>query len=246
MGLSPYLAMTAAEMGACEQLPIQLAYMACHFSPYSTGISNLPEQLPPGSLLILNDRTPICGHDPGLITQQLQQAVETLDCCGVLLDFQRSDVAETELVVSSIVAALQCPVAVSDCYAGDLDCPVFLPPPPLRQPLEGYLQPWQGREVWLEAALGGETAVLTADGCTIIPLELDISEPYFVDEKLCCQYHIDVNPEQFCFHVQRTPPLLDAMLAQAKRLGVTRAVGLYQELYQTNIEALGDSSLCSE
>ena len=45
MGLPLYLAMTAAELSAAEALPRKMAYMACHFSLYGTGLSNIPEQL---------------------------------------------------------------------------------------------------------------------------------------------------------------------------------------------------------
>ena len=68
----PYLAMTPAEFNSVSQPPPDFAYMACHFSPYGTGLGNLPTVLPPESLLILNDRTPIHGHDPQRIFDQLK------------------------------------------------------------------------------------------------------------------------------------------------------------------------------
>ena len=71
MAMARYLAMTAAEMMGGAPLPGKTAWMACHFSPYSTGLCNLPAALPPGSLLILNDRTPIHGHDPERICREL-------------------------------------------------------------------------------------------------------------------------------------------------------------------------------
>ncbi len=230
MGFWPHLAMTAAEIAGCPQLPDRLAYMACHFSPYSTGLSNLPEQLPAGSLLIVNDRTPVCGHDPQLIVQQLQHAVEALDCCGMLLDFQRPGFGETARVASAIAENMACPVAVTPCYAQGLDCAVCLPPPPLRQPLEKYLQQWPGREIWLEAALDGETVTVTRDGCQVAPLEVWEPGQVFLEDGLFCQYYIKVYADRICFHVQRTPPLLDGLLDRARALGVTRAVGLYQQL----------------
>ena len=47
MAIRPFLAMTAAEIRGTETLPPKTAWMACHFSPYSTGLSNLPKDLPP-------------------------------------------------------------------------------------------------------------------------------------------------------------------------------------------------------
>ena len=52
MAIRPFLAMTAAEIQGTETLPPKTAWMACHFSPYSTGLSNLPKALPPGLSLI--------------------------------------------------------------------------------------------------------------------------------------------------------------------------------------------------
>ena len=58
MGISHYLAMTGVEIAAAEALPENIAYMACHFSPYGTGLTGAPEVLPKHSMLILNDRIP--------------------------------------------------------------------------------------------------------------------------------------------------------------------------------------------
>ena len=117
MGISLYLAMTAAEISACDTLPDMLAYMACHFSPYSTGLSNIPGSLPPESVLILNDRTPICGHDPKLITYQLTQALDELQCKGLLLDFQRPGCEESAVLAKQLINEVPCPVGLSAAYA---------------------------------------------------------------------------------------------------------------------------------
>jgi hypothetical protein len=68
-----------------------MAWMACHFSPYGTGLSNLPPNLPANAMVILNDRTPIHGHDSKEILCQLNNL--TPHC--LLLDFQRQAVEET-------------------------------------------------------------------------------------------------------------------------------------------------------
>ena len=86
MTLPMHLAMTAAELACCDSLPSHPAWMACHFSPYGTGLSNLPEHLPEGALLILNDRTPVFGHDPQVICAQLHQIYEASAlsvCCWI-------------------------------------------------------------------------------------------------------------------------------------------------------------------
>ena len=76
MVLPLYLAMTGREILAAQSAASRCAYMACHFSPYSQGLTNLPTSLPPSSMLILNDRTPICGHDPQRICGELAQMAD--------------------------------------------------------------------------------------------------------------------------------------------------------------------------
>lgn len=77
MALPIYLAMTPWEMEHRE-LPPRCGWMACHFSPYGQGLSNLPRVLPADSLVIVNDRIPPWGHDPKLMAQQLQEVIDTL------------------------------------------------------------------------------------------------------------------------------------------------------------------------
>ena len=75
MGIPHYLAMTAAEFSA--NMPQKdTAWMACHFSSCSHGLSNLPEELPSGALLILDDSTPMECHDPETVKRQLAPAIE--------------------------------------------------------------------------------------------------------------------------------------------------------------------------
>ena len=231
MAIKRYLAMTAAEIGSFAPLPPNIAWMACHFSPYGTGLSCRPQTLPPGSLLMLDDITPIHGHDPKVITEQLLERVEALGSAGVLLDFQRAGDPHTRGLVQALAGAFPCPVAVSEAYAGNLDSPVFLPPPPLHVPLAEYLSPWQGREVWLEMALDGEVITLTEAGAAFGPLAVeDAFEDGHREETLHCHYRIDVEENTVRFTLQRIREDLEELLEEAEALGVTTAVGLYQEL----------------
>lgn len=231
MALPVYLAMTAAEFRSAEALPEHAAWMACHFSCYGTGLSNLPEQLPAGAMVILNDRTPVFGHDPELIAKQLSEIVACSNSGGVLLDFQRPDCPQTANIVKSIVTALSCPVAVTEAYAEELDCPIFLSPPPLCKPLAEHIIPWKDREIWLEVALDSQTITVTPDGSHFSPsFPADPQEPSFPEDALFCRYHTDVFEDQAVFTLFRTREMLDTLLQEAERLGVCRAVGLYQEL----------------
>ena len=156
MSLRLYLAMTEAEIRSAPVLPHNLAYMACHFSPYGTGLVNIPERLPPGSLLIVNDRVPVLAHDPGKITKQLSDAVHKLRAFGVLMDLQIPNNPRTAEIVKCVTSALTCPVGVSEAYAGTLTCPVFVAPPIYRT-LEEYKT---NRPLWLEAFQETAQAIL--------------------------------------------------------------------------------------
>lgn len=230
MTLPCYLAMTAAEFARTEKMPSKIGWMACRFSGSGRDLSNLPTSLPPGSMLILSDETPISGHDPQLILRELTDTVKNFDCCGVLLDFQRPDIAETAMLCRLLTQHLPCPVAVTEYYAVDLTCPVFLPPP-LRMPLNEMLVPWKGREIWLEAVLEAEEATVTEEGTTICSCPLPaLQEPVFREECLFCHYHWQKQARQVKITVERTPEDLIELLESATRWGVTKAVGLYQQL----------------
>ena len=228
MAIPIYLAMTAGEIGTSTGFPENLAYMACHFSPYGTGLSNCPEHLPEGSLLILNDRTPVFGHDPDRIAGQLEEAAAQLGCSGILLDFQRPGEPQTQAIAAA-AAALPCPVAVTPAYAEGLDCAVFLPPPPLTAQLQAHLGPWQGRSVWLELALDRAMYRVDPNGCRQIADHTPIPCPH-TDERLHCRYGTEVQPRHIDFYLMRDRAMLQALMEEAAVLGVQRFIGLYQQL----------------
>lgn len=231
MGISRHLAMTAAEMEAVS-LPEHwnVAYMACHFSPYTTGLSNVPDALPPGSMLILNDRTPICGHDPERIAQQLQQALDVLQFNSVLLDFQRPLQEEIPPLCRHLIASLPCPVGISDLYAEDLDCPVFLPPVQPDQPLREHIAPWQTREIWLDVAPDAICYCVTPTGSTYSPCPIpEATENVFSDAALHCRYRMEIKEEEVFFHIWRDTAQLEQLIEAAQALGITKCIGLYQE-----------------
>lgn len=236
MAIRPFLAMTAAEIREKKVLPHKIAWMACHFSPYGTGLSNLPRTLPPGSLLMVDDITPIRGHDPQLILDQLGSCAERLSCSGILLDFQRPDVEETAALVEVLVQALPCPVAASHLYGNAGSFPVFLPPVPPSEPPEDWLSPWAGREVWLELALDGMEITVTEAGASFTALPFPgTPEEGFREESLCCHYRCTKAEDNVKFLLWRTEEDLANLMETAKKWGVTEFVGLYQELHRHDI-----------
>lgn len=225
-----YLAMTAAELRNCDALPDHIAWMACHFSPYATGLTNVPSSLPPNSLLILNDRTPVCGHDPTQIAETLHGAVEKYRCSGILLDFQRADQEETFAIVDQVLT-LPCPVCVAQPYANGRNCPVLLPPIPLLKTVNEYLQPWQGREIWLELALDGASISVTETGSMLSNLGVCTDDSFpFRDDPLHCHYGVKYDQSEATFNLKRIKSDLQSLQIAAEELGVTQFVGLWQEL----------------
>ena len=230
MATTRYHAMTASEFTAADPLPQNIAWMACHFSPYEPGLTNLPPILPSGSVLILNDRIPFHSHDCNLIARQLQNSVTELHPYGILLDFQSQNNALAELS-SHLVAVLPCPVAVPAEYAANLNCPVFLSPCPHHIPLQNYILPWAGREIWLDLATDAESIILTEAGADCCPLAaFQENQDCHTDKALHSHYSIANEDHAVRFTLWRTASDLDDLEKEAESLGIRTLVGLYREL----------------
>ena len=229
MAIEPFLAMTGAEIQCSGKLPQKIAWLGCHFSCSSKGVSNLPRWLSEGSLLILDDSSPMDGHDPQLVCNQLKEIADQWECAGVLLDFQRPNQQEAAQMAAAIVSALPCPVAVSARYAQDLDCPIFLPPVPISTSLVEALALWKGRECWLELALNGECITVTQTGAAVSDLAR-IPPDGFLEESLHCHYSLELGENQAKWALWRTKEDIVSLLEAAEKFGVTTAVGLWQEL----------------
>lgn len=229
MGLPLYLAMTRQEIHT-DPLPERLAYMACHFSTYGNGLCHIPQELPRNSMLILNDRVPIWQHDPHLIARQLEDAARKLSCARVLLDLQRPG-ASYDALIGAVEDTLSCPVGISQAYASSHRLPVLVTPPPPNCSLQTHLDPWVNREIWLEVAAETRVITVTPQGAQTEdgPL-LPLDEPAHQDSRLHCRYSIALSSRQAKFTINRDPEDVAALLAEAEKLGVALAVGLYQQL----------------
>lgn len=229
MPIPCYLALTGAEFANIRPLPKKIAWMACHFSCYATGLSNLPKTLPRGSVIIVNDRTPPDRHDPQRILEQLQALSEVCKPDGFLLDLQRSGIRLNQQIAQLLTEQLPCPVGVTAEYAVDLCCPVFLEPPPLHVPLEEYIASWKGRDIWLELAMETAKYTVTAQDCQIEPEENEpLPEPFFTEDSLFCRYHTELLEDKAVFTLQRTQKELEALLLSPS--DITCAIGLWQQL----------------
>ena len=230
MAIPCYLAMTAAEISAADQLPPHTGWLACHFSSYSTGLSNLPRSLPPDSMIIINDRIPLHHHDPEYILDQCLQLYESLIPAYFLLDLQRPGDDLARQITQLLSAKLPCPVGVSSLYGKELCCPVFLPPPPMHMPLAEYLLPWKGRPIWLEAVTEGAVITVDTNGCQFhATAPIDLPEPLFEERTLHFLYHTELLDHAVSFQLLRDQQRLQDYLQHAEELGVTLAAGLYQQ-----------------
>ena len=224
-------AMTGAEIRGNMSLPPKIAWLSCHFSPWNTGLSNLPDRLPEGSVLILDDANPFRGHDTERITTQLRETVARCKCEALLLDFQHPGIDGESALAEALIHALPCPVGVSASYASTLPCPVFLPPVPPDIPPEEYLQTWQNREIWLDVAAEGTQITLTEAGSAAAPQPVWELPDGIVhaEEALFCHYTVDVAPDAARFFLYRTGQDLEKLIARACDLGVTKCFTLWQE-----------------
>ena len=225
MGITQYLAMTEQELSAGPP-PLCLAYLGCYFS--EQGLGGLPQSLPPGALLILDDRTPPGNRPIPEIGETLQEILVRFSCRGLLLDFERPGIAPQKALAAFLARQLPCPVAAPPEYAPK-GCPVFLPPVPVDCTVEDFLSPWQGREIWLDTGLRGLELTLTPAGAIASPAAASLLQGLY-DEALCCRYTIRATPQGFVFHLGRDRACLQKLLARAEPLGVSLAVGLWQEL----------------
>ena len=211
MVLPLYLAMSVPEMAAVPALSRHPAPMV---------LDRWPGTIPSGSMLVVTDRLP---PDPARIITEVRR----LDCGSVLLDFEGEP---DKMVADALFEALPCPVAAPPAWARDSGCAVFLPSCPLHVPLEEYLRPWASREVWLDVTARQQTITVTAAGTRYGPAApADRQEDGFPDETLLCRCATELSADAVRFTLFDTAETLEAKMKRAAALGVTRAVGLYQE-----------------
>ena len=200
-------------------LPLYLAMTVSEFRPVPCPALLMfdgTEIPPPGVLPVITDCFPLDGQ----ALQRICQGREAL-----LLDFVRPPTTSLQ----DMLQGLPCPCGAPPGYTDE--GPVFLPPAPLHVPLEQYFAPYRSREIWLEAALQRQAITVTAEGVTIAPPRPNRSfEGGFYDENLRCRFIQEFTEDRAVFTLFDTPETLVKKLDHAAALGVTRAVGLYQEL----------------
>lgn len=226
MGFPQYLAMTAAESALHPVVNHPVARLGCSFG--EKGLAGLPETLPPDSILILDDRVPMTDQPAAEIANVLEKTLTRFSCRGLLLDFQRPEVHAQRALAAYLYGRLPVPMAAPPGYAPE-GCPLFLPPIPPDTAVETALAPWAGREIWLDTTLAEQTLHLTAAGCTASENLQPGPADGFYDQALCCLYRIQQTDDGFLFRLSRDLRCTQALLERAAKLGLTLAIGLWQE-----------------
>lgn len=226
--MQTYFAMTPDELRQCTSLPGSIGWMACHFDPGGTGLIGLPQQLPAGSLLLLDDSLPLHGHSFRQLQQELTLCFSRLKPEALILDFQRPENPETLALVKQMTS-LPFPVVVSSAYAVP-GAALLLPPPPVDTPLAEYVSAWAGHPLWLELSPTETTIELTAEGAKTVPDSAPADGTLHREAKLHCHYQISETENAILFHLFRTEEDQKALLLEAEALGIVNAIGLYQEL----------------
>ena len=231
MDFNCHIAMTAIEFLRAKAYPPHFAWMACHFSQRNAGLCDLPDMLPDKAVLILDDSTPLDGHDPELVSAQLCYFIKRLQAETVILDFQTPDQAETLQMTDHLINKLPCTVCVAAPYAQQFSCPVLLPAPAHHVHLAEHLSCWSGREIWLEATLDTEKIIVTEQGSSILPLPYQEPQAHWFTEKnLHCRYQIRESENAVEFILTRDKEMLEALLKEGHQQGVHHFLGLYQQL----------------
>lgn len=238
MSIPLYLAMTAAEFSTAPALPPRIAWMAMHFPVSGPGLSGRPHRLPPGSLVLLDDLTPWCGHSLESVCQETIDVLLRTGAAGLLLDFERPPTEETLRLANCLTQCCReagCPIGMPPGYLDHgSEAAVFLPPLPCHRPPEQVLEPFQGREIWLEAAtcgcrvaLGPDGPSLTLENPQLLEAESE-SMPTFTDPHLHCRYYSRLNEAGVELALYDTWEMLTRKLEHCQALGVTLAVGIWK------------------
>lgn len=199
MAREVYAAITGEEMGKISILPQNIAYLGTHFE--GNTLVDIPEALPEGSLLLIDDRVIPENVSIDLVIVSLSHLFPCLS--GIYLDFQQEDTPKD--LVHSLLKALPVPVGVPRRFG--LGIPV-VPPRRLSMLPEKHYLPG----CWAEGAVSAWELTLTKDGCT--KKEVSAKESAYEEySKLFCRYAVENDAEKAVFHLQNNRELLHREIA---------------------------------
>lgn len=236
MPIPIYFAMNRQELERCRTAPPNTAWMACHFSQADAGLSNLPPALPPGSILILNDRVPWSGNDAALCTEQLLSTALRLQCAGLLLDFERvatPAVLHLAEVLQNAAGQAGIPCAAPASYLASGG--TLFHPPALCCAAPGSLAPKSETPVWLDLTPTGCCVTVTENGASVAPANPELlaqsagQAPIFRDCVRHCHYYSRVEGHAVQFFLYETPGDCMEKCQSSDTTHIALAVALYQE-----------------
>lgn len=214
-----YLAVTEKEIGNFSG---PVAWMACRFAQRQPGLENLPSQLPPGSLIMVDDLQPIFGHSPARVARQLESLCKKHRSAGIILDLQRKKTPQAMQMVKALLQIKEIPIALTPEYAREFSCPVLVTVP-IHLKLQQVVAPWKGREIWLDIPMG---QVNLRQG-KVTEEKSSHSGSYQWDRFLCCGY---AKTGQDAYTLCRTKAMLPKILDEAAKLGIAKALILASEI----------------
>ncbi len=228
MALKVYLAMTESEIREKSPSLPAVAWLTGGFIRETGELVGMGALCPEGTMLTVTDSAGLEGLDLDGALSALMRTVEEYHCESILLDFQQPECPEAAALAERVVNAATCPVGVSAKYAVD-GCAVLVPPVPVDRTVEEYLEAWRGREIWLELSREGKHMTVGEDGVSEESVDGTEPGPHY-EKQFCCHYDLQIGEHAAHFYLSRGKEDLLAMMERAESLGVTRTVGLYQEL----------------
>lgn len=234
MSIPLFLAITAQEFPNLLSQPQKTAWMSVHFSSSGPGLSNLPHEIPQGSLIILDDQTPWSGHSIETVCREMVALLLMTRAYGLLLDFERPVEPEVVLLSRALCQCCRevgCVMGAPESYAVNPDTAIFISPLPCQVPLERLRIP--GRKLWLDAsptAYQLHISAHSATGRSAEPGYISAGEPAaFTDQALCCQYRSWLSGDGIDVLLYHTTQTIEEMLEKSNADFIQLAVGLHRE-----------------
>lgn len=234
MSIPFFLAISAREFPLFSELPPNIAWMSAHFSSSGSGLSNLPQNLPEGSLLILDDQTPWEGHSTEMVCREVVESLLKSKASGLLLDFERPVTPETALLTTALSQCCReigVMLGAPESYAAEEDTAIFISPLPCQTPPELLYQ--KNRKLWLDVSAGAYLLHIAALGATGQAADQrsfpDGSYPEFIDPVLHCSYRSRPNAGGIDILLSHSRESIDTLLTALDEQVVQLAIGLYRE-----------------
>ncbi len=234
MSIPMFLALTAEEFSQNPSLPCRPAWMSVHFSSKGPGLSNLPPQLPPGSMIILDDHIPWKDHSIESICKDLTEALLRAGVYGLLLDFERQPTEETTLLARAVTECckeLGVTLGAPANYIFDEDTALFVSPLPCNIPAESLKSQ---RKLWLDISPVCHCIKMSKDKAwespaTYPPRSKTEKHEIHWDDTLLCSYFTESDDDTLKITLFRDTEDAWRLLKRLDPARVQLALGLWRD-----------------